>query len=303
MDVSRGEFQALHALNDGGHLHLRVRAFMSASTLDEWFERNLATGDGDDLLRIGGVKFFADGALGSMTAWMLDAFTGTDERGFPLQPAADLERDVRRCLEQGLAPAIHAIGDRANREVLDILERTQAIAPMLPRRIEHAQLLAPEDLPRFAQLGVTVSAQPIHCTQDMAKVDRSWGDRAGGAYAFASLLASGATLAFGSDTPVETMDPLAAIHAAVTRRRANGEPADGWHPEQRISVEQAVTAYTAGAAHAIREPALGRIATGAHGDFVVLSEDIFALPDPMDILSAAVEMTAVGGEIVFPRTG
>jgi predicted amidohydrolase YtcJ len=301
MDVGRGEFQALHALNDSGKLRLRVRTFMSAGMLDEWIERNLATGDGDDVLRIGGVKFFADGALGSMTAWMIEPFEGTDERGLALQPAAEFERGVRRCLEQGLAPAIHAIGDRANREVLDILERAGGIAPELPRRIEHAQLLHPDDLPRLAQLGVTASVQPIHATQDMAKVERAWGTRGAGAYAFASLLASGATLAFGSDTPVETMDPLAGIHAAVTRRRADGEPAGGWYPAQRVGIEQAVAAYTTGAAHAVGEPALGRIAAGAHADFVVLSQDVFAMDDAMRIVDARVDMTAVGGEVVYRR--
>lgn len=301
MDVSRGEFQALHALNDSGRLRLRMRAFMSAGMLDEWIDRNLATGDGDDMLRIGGVKFFADGAIGSMTAWMLAPFEGTDDRGLALQPAADLERGVRRCLDQGLAPAIHAIGDRANREVLDIIERTRAIAPELPRRIEHAQLLAAEDLPRLATLGVTASVQPIHATQDMAKVDRSWGTRGTGAYAFASLLASGATLAFGSDTPVETMDPLAGIHAAVTRRRADGVPPEGWYAVERVGVEQAVAAYTTGPAHAIRETTLGRIAAGCHADFVVLSEDVFAMADPMRIVDARIDMTAVSGEIVYRR--
>jgi predicted amidohydrolase YtcJ len=301
MDVGRGEFQALHALNDSGRLRLRVRTFMSAGLLDEWIDRNLATGDGDDMLRVGGVKFFADGALGSMTAWMLEPFEGTTDCGLALQPAAGLERAVRRCLEQRLAPAIHAIGDRANREVLDILERTREIAPDLPRRIEHAQLLAPGDMPRFAALGVTASVQPIHATQDMAKVDRAWGARGSGAYAFATLLASGATLAFGSDTPVETMDPLAGIHAAATRRRADGTPPAGWYPTERLTVPQAVAAYTTGAAHAIREPALGRIATGAHADFIVLSGDILAMPDPMRILDARVEMTVVGGETVYEK--
>ena len=301
MDVGRGEFQALHAINDSGRLRMRIRAFMSAGMLDEWIDRNLTTGDGDDMLRIGGVKFFADGALGSMTAWMLEPFEGTTDHGLALQPAADLERDVRRCLEQRLAPAIHAIGDRANREVLDILERAAALSADLPRRIEHAQLLASSDLPRLAALGVTASVQPVHATQDWPKVDRAWGDRGAGAYAFASLLASGTTLACGSDTPVETMDPLAGIHAAVTRRRAEGDPPGGWHPSERISVDAAIAAYTTGAAHAIREPALGRIAPGAHADFVVLSDDIVAMTDPMRILDARVDMTVVAGDIVYAR--
>jgi predicted amidohydrolase YtcJ len=256
------------------------------------------------LLAIGGVKFFADGALGSLTAWMLAPYDGSDDAGLPLWEPAELEQRVRSCLEHGLAPAIHAIGDRANREVLDIIERTRAIAPELPRRIEHAQVLSLEDIARFAQLGVTASVQPIHATQDMAKVDRWWGDRGHHAYAFASLLASGANLAFGSDTPVETMDPIAGIHAAVTRRNARGEPRHGWYPEERVSLEASLAAYTSGCAGAAGEAdRAGRIAPGYAADAVVLSHDLFALSDPMRTLDARVEVTIAGGEIVYRRDG
>ena len=303
MDVGRGELQALHALNDARRLRLRVRPFMSAGMLDEWFDRNLATGDGDDMLRIGGVKFFADGALGSMTAWMLEPCEGAADTGLALQPAEDIERDVRRCLEHGLAPAIHAIGDRANREVLDIIARTRQLAPHLPRRIEHAQLLASIDVARFAYYNVTASVQPIHATQDMAKVDRAWGARGSGAYAFASLRGIGVNLAFGSDTPVETMDPIAGIHAAVTRRNAAGEPPAGWYPGQRIPIEVAIAAYTVGAATAVREQqAFGKIAPGYHADFVMLSENMLAA-DPMRILDARIDATVVAGECVYARPG
>jgi predicted amidohydrolase YtcJ len=302
MDVGRGELQALHALNDSGKLHLRVRTFMSAGMLDEWIDRNLATGDGDEMLRIGGVKFFADGALGSMTAWMLEPCEGATDTGLALQPPGELERGVRRCLEHGLAPAIHAIGDRANREVLDILSRVRQLAPHLPRRIEHAQLLAPIDVARFAYYGVTASVQPIHATQDMAKVDRAWGARGTGAYAFASLRSLGVNLAFGSDTPVETMDPLAGVHAAATRRNAAGEPAGGWYPAQRLPIDAAITAYTAGAARATGEGAVaGRITAGYRADFVVLSENISEPADPMRILDARVDLTVIGGNVVYRR--
>ncbi len=302
MDVGRGELQAMHALRDAGRLRLRIRAYLSAARLDEWFERNVATGDGDDMMRIAGVKFFADGALGSLTAWLREPYQRTSGCGFPLQPIEDLERDVRRCLSGGLAPAVHAIGDRANHEVLDIYERARGLAPSLARRIEHAQLLAPGDVTRFAALGVNASVQPIHATQDMAKVDRSWGARGTGAYVFASLLATGANLAFGSDTPVETMDPIAGIHAAVTRRNAAGEPPGGWYPGERIPVEAALRAYTQGAALAAgEESASGRIASGYLGDLVVLSSDILETTDPMRILDARADVTVVGGDVVYRR--
>lgn len=302
MDVGRGELQALRALNDAGRLRLRVRAFLSARRLDEWIERNLATGDGEGRLRIGGVKFFADGALGSLTAWMFEPYEASGGTGFPLQPPEELERQVRRCLEHGLAPAVHAIGDRANRAVLDMYERLSPLRPELPRRIEHAQVLTAEDVPRFGALGVAPSVQPIHATQDMAKVDREWGERGRYAYAFRSLAAEGVRLAFGSDTPVETMDPIAGIHAAVTRQSAAGAPAGGWHPEERVSLEAALRAYTSGAAAAVGEGDAGRIAPGCRGDFVVLSEDLFEMDDPMRIAEARVEATVLAGEIAYRRT-
>jgi len=187
-------------------------------------------------------------------------------------------------------------------KVLDIYERAQGLSAHLARRIEHAQLLTSEDIGRFAALGVTATMQPIHATQDMAKVDRSWGDRGRGAYVMASLLQTGANLAFGSDTPVETMDPIAGIHAAVTRRNAEGGPTGGWYPDQRIPVEAALHAYTTGCAAAVGETArLGRIAPGYHGDFAVLSSDILASADPMRILDACADVTVVGGEVVYRR--
>jgi hypothetical protein len=300
MDVGTGELAALRALHARGELSPRTRVYLSARRLDQWIDEGLRSREGDNVLRIAGVKFFADGALGSLTAWMLELYEESQDCGLSLQPVRELERNVRRCLEHGLAPAIHAIGDRANREVLDVLERLSAVAPELPRRIEHAQLLTAEDIPRFDALSIAVSAQPVHATQDMAKVDRHWGHRGRFAYPFASLLASGATLAFGSDSPVETMDPLAGIHAAVARRNARGEPEDGWCPDERVRLEDALRAYTNGCARAVREQdAGGRIAEGCYADFVVLSRDLFEMRNEMEMLDAKVEMTVVGGEVVY----
>lgn len=299
MNVGRGEFQALHALHDQAELRLRIRMFLAHEKLDEWIERNLATGDGDDMLSIGGVKFFADGALGSLTAWMHEPYASTSDVGFPLQSIADLERDVQRSLAQGLAPAIHAIGDRANHQVLNFIERCQAIQPELPRRVEHAQLLSPDDVRRFAQLGITVSAQPIHATQDWRKVDREWGARGSGAYVFSSLARSGANLAFGSDTPVETMNPFAGIHAAVTRMTATGEPNGGWYPVERIGVQDALHWYTSGPAQAVRdETRFGCIAEGYAADFVVLSDDILTIT-PNEIHAVHALETYVAGQCVY----
>ena len=302
MDVGRGELAALRSLHERGELSLRVRPFLSQARLEHWIEEGLHTGDGDDVLRIGGVKFFADGALGSLTAWMLRPYENSTDSGLALQPVHKLEERVRLALQNGLAPAIHAIGDRANRETLDMIERAQHIAPDLPRRIEHAQLLEPEDSMRFVELGVSASMQPIHSTPDYEKVDREWGERGSNAYVFASLLWTGANLAFGSDSPVETMDPIAGIHAAVARRTASGNPPDGWYADEAISLEAALTAYTHGCAKACGEGgSAGRIAPGYLGDFVVLSDDLFAQSDPMGIMNANVVLTVVGGEVVYER--
>ncbi len=302
MDVGRGELAAMRTLYERGELTLRVRPFLSQARLEHWIEEELHTGDGDDVLRIGGVKFFADGALGSLTAWMLRPYENSTDSGLALQPIHKLEERVRLSLQNGLAPAIHAIGDRANREVLDMIERSQHIASSLPRRIEHAQLLEPEDSMRFVELGVSASMQPIHATQDYEKVDREWGERGSNAYVFASLLWTGANLAFGSDSPVETMDPIAGIHAAVARRTASGNPPDGWYADEAISVEAALTAYTHGCANACDEgDGVGRIAPGYLGDFVVVSHDLFAQSDPMEIVNAKVDLTVVGGEVIYER--
>jgi hypothetical protein len=219
----------------------------------------------------------------------------------------------------GLSLAIHSIGDRANREVLNILaevrrhetspelHRDSAASPVpgrrLRHRIEHVQCIQPSDLPRLAQLGIVASVQPIHATSDMHMADAHWGqDRVRGAYAFRSLLDSGARLVFGSDGPVEPFAPLMGIHAAVTRRRADGSPgAAGWQGQERIAVAEAIDAYTYWPAYAAGEENYrGSIAAGKVADLVLLSQDIFSV-EPMEILKAEVDMTVIDGHIVWRR--
>ena len=296
MDVQTSELESLEKLHGEGRLSLRVRAYFAAPQLERFEGRR--SWDGDDVLRVGGTKFFSDGALGSLTAWTHEPFEGTDDRGLPLQPIKELEERVR------LAPAIHAIGDRANSEVLTLLDRVRNIRPKLPRRIEHAQLLGEGDLERFVDLDVSASVQPIHLTQDYEKVDRSWGDRGRLAYMFQSFLRSNMNLAFGSDTPVETMNPLVGIHAAVTRQQANSAPEGGWYPEERVSLEDATRAYSTDCAAAAGEShRFGRIAKGYAADFVMLDRDIFSLKDHHEILAAKVDVTIAGGNIVYERGG
>jgi predicted amidohydrolase YtcJ len=167
-------------------------------------------------------------------------------------------------------------------------------------RIEHTQLLHPQDYGRLGKLGIIASMQPLHATSDMRMADKYWGERSAGAYAWRTQLNAGATLAFGSDCPVEKIDPLMGIHAAVTRRRADGSPGpEGWYPQQRLTVEEAVRAFTWGAAYAAgREDQLGSITPGKLADLTVLDRDIFQI-EPMEILSARVEATIIGGKFAW----
>jgi predicted amidohydrolase YtcJ len=293
-------FQEAHGR---GELTLRVTMQIPADNLEHALALGLRTGLGDDVVRIGHLKLFADGSLGSQTAWMLESFSGqSGNTGVSTTPPEILEQTVMRAARGGLACAIHAIGDRANRQVLDILERTGAGSPGgLRQRIEHVQVLHPADLPRLARLGVVASMQPAHATSDRYMADRLWGDRCRYAYAWRSLLDSGAVLAFGSDCPVEGLEPLQGIYAAVTRKRAAEPDSQPWYPEQRISVDEAVRAFTWGAAYAGgQEKRLGSITPGKLADLVVLSEDIVA-SSPESILRAQVDYTVVEGEVVHSR--
>jgi predicted amidohydrolase YtcJ len=297
---------ALQVLQAKGELDLRALVHLPGETLDAAMRLGLRSGLGNEYLRIGGVKIFADGALGPQSAHMLAPYEATtDATGIPTHTAEDLRDLVERAHAAGLSVAIHAIGDAANRCVLDaIAARRSSVsasspAPSLPDRIEHVQLLHPDDVPRLAQLGIVASMQPIHATSDMEMAERYWGRRCDLAYAWHSVLDSGAHLAFGSDCPIETMDPVAGIHAAVTRRRADGSPGPkGWIPTQRLTVTEAVHAYTLGAAFASAEAHLkGSLVPGKVADMAVLSRDVFAI-DPMEILDARVEMTIFDGRIV-----
>lgn len=294
--------RAMQQLRAAGELKLRVMAQIPEAELDAAIALGIQSGLGDELLRIGAVKVFSDGALGARTAWMIDPYEGEPgNRGISVASAEHMKEVVEKASRAGIAVFTHAIGDRANRVVLDAIEATRraGIGPHLRHRIEHAQVLHPHDLPRFAALSVIPSMQPIHCTQDMLVADKHWGARSRYAYAWRTLWDSGAILAFGSDAPVETPDVIQGIHAAVTRCRADGTPGgDGWIPEERIRVEEAVWAYTVGAAYAGGEDAIkGSIAPGKLADLTVLSQDIFTV-NPMAILETDVTATVVGGEFV-----
>ncbi len=302
-----GAFRAFQQLRTDGELKMRVLMQIPEDNLAAAIQVGLQSGFGDERLRIGAVKLFSDGALGARTAHMLAPFEGEPGNyGIAIATAEHLRKIVGKASRAGIASFVHAIGDRANREVLDAIEasRRAGEGPHLRHRIEHAQILHPDDMPRLAKLGIIASVQPIHATQDMLLADSLWGARSAGAYAFRSLLDTGAVLAFGSDAPVEDLNVMKGIHAAVTRRRADGSPGpDGWYPEQRLTVAEAVYAYTAGAAYASGEEAIkGTLAPGKLADLVVLSRDIFAI-DSMDILETKVLATMFDGEFVYSSEG
>jgi predicted amidohydrolase YtcJ len=293
------DFQREHGLATWQRLHadrrlsLRVWASLPADRLDEIVELGLRSGLGDEWLRIGPVKAFADGTLGSRTAWMLEPFADAG-RGEVLLDDEQLRELSGRCADAGLELAVHAIGDAANRAVLDAFATTRE--RWQPRglrpRIEHAQLLHPDDLARFAELGVTASMQPSHATSDRAVAEAAWGARCAGAYALGSLAASGAPLCFGSDAPIEPLDPLAGVQAAATR---------DWPPVEALAVEHALDGFWSGAAHARKaERRLGRLLPGYAADLAVLERDPVTCP-PDEIAAIGVAATMIGGRWVHGR--
>jgi hypothetical protein len=306
----RQSFGAFQRLRAQGKLRLRAVSHVAMEELEHALGVGLRAGLGDEWLRSGGLKLFADGALGPRTAAMLAPYENEPNNyGIVVVDKEDMVEMAGRASAAGLPTSVHAIGDRANHDVLDVFEeiRRQEAARGQPRptrrhRIEHVQVLHPDDLPRLAALDVIASVQPIHATQDMRLVEAHWGKRGRLSYAFRSLLESGARLAFGSDAPVESPNPFIGIHAAVTRRRADGSPGvEGWYPEQRLTVAEAVAGYTTGAAYAeSRENEMGSISPGKYADFIVPDRDIFTC-DPIEIKDTAVLMTVIGGEVIYEK--
>lgn len=294
---------AFQQLREDGMLNLRLLQQIPESDMDAAIQLGIRSGFGDEWIRFGAVKIFSDGALGARTALMVEPYENEPHNyGIAVATADHLVQQVERAARNGLAVHIHAIGDQANRNVLDAVERCQtaAIGLHLRHRIEHAQVLHPDDVARFAQLNVIASMQPIHCTQDIVYADANWGVRSRLAYAWSSLLSSGAKLAFGSDAPVETPNVLKGIYAAVTRRREDGYPGPhGWYPEECLSAAEAIYAYTMGAAYSgCEETIKGSLRAGKLADLVILSHDILT-EGPDKILRTEVEATMVDGKFVY----
>jgi predicted amidohydrolase YtcJ len=296
---------AMQVLRERGHLGLRFVKNINQGWIEHAIASGLRWGFGDAWIRMGGLKLFADGALGPRTAAMIDPYEGEpDNRGIMVLDQETMTELVSRASLAGLPATIHAIGDRAVHEVLNVYETVRGLERehRIPReqrrhRIEHVQVIHPDDRGRLAELGIIASMQPIHATGDWELVERYWGKRGRWAYHFRLQAEQGVPLAFGSDAPVESIDPIAGIHAAVTRRRADGSPGpDGFYPDARMSVAQALAAYTIGPAYAAGlEHTLGRLMPGYLADLVVLDRDPHQ-EAPDALLDTQVLATMVGGE-------
>ena len=259
-------------------------------------------GYADDHLTIRAVKLFADGALGSRGAALLAPYSDAPGEGLLFMSEAEMERKIQKALEAGYQVNVHAIGDAANHEVLDAFEAAYKMVDGRPlrNRVEHAQVVALSDIPRFKQLDLIASMQPTHATSDMNMAeDRIGNARLQGAYAWRTFLTQGTRIAGGSDFPVESDNPFFGLHAAVTRTDHENRPAGGWHPEQALTLEEAFRAFTLDAAYAEHnEQHIGSLEPGKWADFILVDRDLFKIP-PADIWKIKVRQTWVGGQRVY----
>jgi hypothetical protein len=308
MSASPEVFRAYQRLLHEGALRIRISGHQPLQQWKRLADSGIQADFGDKFLHIGGLKGFADGSLGSTTAWFFKPYldspnTSGIASGDLVHPEA-MYADIREADAAGLQIAIHAIGDRANNAILNFYERLEQEHGARDRRlrIEHAQHLLPADIPRFSRLKVIASMQPYHCIDDGRWAEKRIGpDRAKTTYAFRSLLDSGAVLAFGSDWDVAPMEPLMGIYAAATRRPLDGSHPQGWVPEQRIAVAEAVHAYTVGSAYAsFDEQQKGSLERGKLADLTVISDDIFRI-EPERIRETKVDITILGGKVIYER--
>ncbi len=313
MGVHPRTAEMYRTLAERGELKLRVHAASPSAFAVRYFDENEPYRS--DRFSFAAVKVYIDGAMGSRGAWLHEPYSdrplyetgehaGQPYTGLAVQEPGFIEMVARHALEHGYQVFAHAIGDRGNSEVLDAYERaadsTGRSLADARFRVEHAQLLAPADIPRFAELGVIASMQPTHCTSDMRWVEQRVGmERASGAYAWASLLRTGAVIAGGSDFPVESHNPFLGFYAAVTRQNTEGKPAGGWRPEERMTRAETLRSMTLDAAYSVfMEDRVGSIEPGKLADFIVIDRDVMTC-EANDILGTSVLRTVVGGETVY----
>jgi len=314
---SREDIELYEEMMRAGEFDFRIYEFVRWPTdeqklphtyesLDYYLEKGPQVGLHDNRLTVRGIKMSIDGALGSRGAAFLEPYADDPgNRGVLRLTEAEVYETILRGLKAGFQTAVHAIGDRANRIALDAMQKALQEAQVTDARlrVEHAQVLDPEDVARFAALGVIPSMQPTHCTTDMHWIaDRIGQARSRYAYAWRTLLDSGVRIPGGSDAPVEPVQPLPGIHAAVTRQDRSGWPDGGWHPEQRVSGLEALRMFTIDAAYSVFEEDIkGSITPGKLADMAVLSRDITTVAPP-EILTTEVTMTILGGKVVYRKT-
>lgn len=303
-DVSAGTDVAVYQeVMRRGLLKTRIYGCSTLSDYQRWSRTGVRAAFGNPMLRVGCLKGYADGSLGSTTAWLFEPYLDDPKTtGLAGEDMPKTQELVNAADQAGLQVNIHAIGDRANDEVLDVFEKAIAANGAGDRRfrIEHAQHLRQEDIPRFGKLRVVASMQPFHIIDDGRWAGKRLdARRLKGTYAFRSLLDNGGVLAFGSDSPVAPLNPLYGVYAAVTRRTLDDKNPNGWIPEQKITVDETVRAFTLGSAYAeFQDTQKGTLDVGMLADMVMVSEDIFTI-DPARIRDVKVLMTIVDGSVVF----
>jgi predicted amidohydrolase YtcJ len=305
MGTSGEDWSTFRRAGDGGRLQIRIFSYSAG------IEPMLVIAGGeptpwlyDDRLRMGGVKLYADGALGSRGACLKKPYAdAAGQTGLCFQDDAKLRNLMSRAAMDGFQTAVHAIGDRANAQVLDAIDDLSLTYKGDRRwRVEHAQIVDPVDLPRFGKNGTIASMQPVHQTSDRRMAEARLGpERLAGAYAWASMLKAGSRLAFGSDVPVESANPFPGLAAAMTREDADGQPFGGWQPQERVTREQALAGFTTGGAYAsFAEDKVGRLAPGMRADFILIDNDPLESP-PAAVRETKVLETWIGGIRVFRR--
>jgi predicted amidohydrolase YtcJ len=301
-------WQALQGIYQAHELDLRIRKNIPFDHLENFIQAGLRTDYGDDWLHIGSLKLFADGALGPQTASMKNPYVGSENLGKLLLSEEEILSIGKKAVNHGIALAIHAIGDRANEVVLNAFHRLREYEsanhlPHLLHRIEHVQIIDEEDVSRMRMLDIVASVQPVHAPSDMEMADKYLGSRAKNAYAYRSMIHNSVKFVFGSDAPVEPVNPFYGLHAAVTRRRLDGTPDyNGWHPEQKISLKQALNGFSHNPAIiSSRGGHLGKIGLGYKADFLILDNDPFMI-DPHAIGNLKPSATFIEGNCVYKHS-
>jgi predicted amidohydrolase YtcJ len=301
---------AYQRLSQARQLSLRLNCNIAAHDLGHLEDLGLSGGFGDNYLRLGHLKLFADGTMGSQTAWMLQPYekrqaNGEQNAGVSLTPPEQMAAEIRRACLAGFPISVHAIGDRANRTVLDILEEVKSAVPQpqVPHRIEHVQIIDPADIHRLGDLGLTASVQPLHLLDDLQLAKEVLGDRAERVYNFGSLAQAGARLALGSDAPVADPNPFLGFQAAIYRQRPENMAAGPFLAQERLTLEETIHGYTLGAAEAAGwQELIGSISPGKLADLIVLDRDLFQIGEEEaksgDLSETAVWMTLFDGQIV-----